>query len=249
MGKIIIIDAGHGGRDSGAVGPAGLREKEITLAVALQVADILLGIGVEPQLTRNTDKHFATSVSADLAARTKLANKAGAALFVSVHCNSSTDLSATGTETYHYPNSVAGNRLANYLQRQLVAALGLRDRGVKSENFAVLRETTMPAALVELAFISNPQEEALLRNTAVQQKAAWAIAAGIGEYLGIAVAPPVAGVFVDVPADHWAAEAIERRAKQGIVAGYEDGTFKPDDPPTRAELTVIVDRVLKMLGK
>lgn len=247
--KIAVIDPGHGGRDPGAIGPTGLQEKVITLPVAKRVAEILQGAGIDARLTRDSDKHFATSLSADLSARAKIANQAGASVFVSIHCNSSTNWSATGTETYHFPGSAEGQRLAGCLQRQLVTTLGLKDRGVKQENFAVLRESAMPAALVELAFISNPQEEEVLKSAEAQEKAAWAIAQGIGEYLGVEVTPPVATMFKDVPADHWAVESIERLAKLGIMAGHQDGAFRPDESVSRAQVAVIVDRAMKALGR
>lgn len=249
MAMVIEIDPGHGGNDPGAVGALRTQEKDVTLMISKRVAEILRAAGADARLTRDNDKHFSTNLSTDLSARAKIANQVGAAVFVSIHCNSSTNWSATGTESYHYPGSTEGKKLAECLQKALVPTLGTKDRKVKEENFAVLRETNMPAALVELAFISNPQEEELLRDPVFQEKAAQAIAKGIGDYLGIDVALPKATMFSDVPPEHWAVESIERRAKDGIMAGYRDGTFKPEEVVTRAQLAVVVDRVLKMLGR
>ncbi len=181
----VCIDPGHGGKDPGAVGPTGLQEKIVTLAVAQKVAGILRGAGIDVILTRDTDKHLGSTIGADLSARAMVANQAGVGCFVSVHCNSASDSNAQGTETFCYNGATEGRKLAGLIQKHLVVALGRPDRGVKEANFAVLRETKMPAALVELAFISNPTEEGLLKNPQFQEKAALAIAQGVADYLGV----------------------------------------------------------------
>ena len=175
---VVCCDPGHSDPDPGAIGPSGVQEKVITLAIALRVADILRPV-VDVVMTRTSD----TDVS--LERRAQIANDAGADLFLSIHANAHTDPSANGTETYHYPGSEAGKELAGAIQFDLVTQLKRRDRGVRNANFAVLRETNMPAALAEIAFISNPEEEALLETPAFQAKAAYAIATGIAGYLGI----------------------------------------------------------------
>ena len=184
---IVCIDPGHGGHDPGAVGPTGLKEKDVTLAVAKKIAKMLQDVDVDVQLTRDTDKHLGLMTSADLSTRAKMANNAKADAFVSIHCNAAANQTATGTETYHYPNSAGSSKLAGALQKHLVAALGLPDRGVKQANFAVLRETKMPAALVELGFISNPAEGELLMDPVFQARAAQAVARGIAGFLGVKV--------------------------------------------------------------
>lgn len=183
----VCIDPGHGGFDPGAVGLSGAQEKVVTLAVAKQVASILRGVGVDVVLTRESDELLAGTINADLGMRYDKANWAKADVFVSIHCNSAADPKANGTETFHYTGSPAGKKLAGHIQARMVAALGLRDRGVKQANFAVLRGTNMPAALAEIAFISNPDEEKLLESPAFQVKAARAIAEGIADYLGVAL--------------------------------------------------------------
>ena len=182
----LTIDPGHGGKDPGAVGPAEVQEKVITLAVAKKVADILRQI-MTTILTRDADYALGSSLGGDLSARANKANQTGADVFISIHCNAATDPSAHGTETHCHPKSVRGKTLAGMIQSRLVPALGLTNRGVKESNFAVLRQTQMPAALVELAFVSNPTEEALLESEAFQNKAALAIAQGVCDFLGIAV--------------------------------------------------------------
>jgi len=180
----ITIDPGHGGRDPGAIGPTGVQEKVITLAVAKKVAAILQPV-MEVILTRYDDIQLSTNLSVDLTKRAELANFSLSDVLVSIHCNAATDPSAHGTETHCYPKSVRGKTLAGMIQGRLIPALALTNRGVKESNFAVLRQSQMPAALVELAFISNPAEEALLGSEEFQDRAALAIAHGICDFLGV----------------------------------------------------------------
>ncbi len=174
---VVVLDPGHGGSDPGATGPGGLAEKDVNLAIALVVAEVLAG-RVNLLLTRRDDR------TVSLGARTSLANQNKAALFVSVHGNGSVHPEAAGTETYHYPGSRLGAALAGYVQHRLVAALRRRDRGVKQADFFVLRETRCPAALAEVAFVTSPEEAKLLADRAFRRKAGEAVAAGILDYLG-----------------------------------------------------------------
>ena len=103
-------------------------------------------------------------------------------MFVSIHCNSVANPTAHGTETIHFPASTRGRRLAQDIQTALIAVNGLRDRGVKAMNLAVLRLTRMPAALVELAFLSNPHEAYLLGQNSFRETSAKGIAEGIRVY-------------------------------------------------------------------
>lgn len=124
-----------------------------------------------------------------LSERAAVANKAGADAFVSVHCNSATNAAAKGTETYAFSKQSKGYPLAKVVHQELIAVTSTVDRGVKTANFAVLRETAMAAALVELGFISNVEEERLLQNVSWQKKAAEAIAKGIVQYCGLVWVP------------------------------------------------------------
>lgn len=155
---MIILDAGHGGKDPGAVGPTGLQEKDVTSLVATSMAGHLREAGRQVLLTRPGPEFVS------LADRVRIANAAaGADALVAIHCNAAHSPEAGGSETLYYPGSVQGEYLARELQWRLVHTVGLRDRGVKPRgDLAVLKRTKMPAALVELAFISNPVEEALL---------------------------------------------------------------------------------------
>ena len=173
--KIVCIDAGHGGKDPGAES-GGVQEKDIALTVALKVGALLKDC--EVIYTRTED------VYVGLSERALIANQAKADLFVSIHCNSVDDESAHGMEVYHYTHaSEASKHAARAIYDKLLPVSGLRGRGVKSKDLAVLRETKMPAVLIELGFISNPNDRAKLTNSAWQDDAAKAIADGIAEAL------------------------------------------------------------------
>lgn len=177
----IAIDAGHGGNDSGAINQAvGINEKTATLAISQQLQRILENRGYEVLMTRRTD------VFVPLGQRAEAANTAGTEIFVSIHCNSAENASATGIETYHHPTSEMGQTLAAEIHRAVIAAFpSHQNRGVKSANFQVLRETQMPACLVETEFISNNQQAQFLADPVNQEKIARAIADGIKSYFPI----------------------------------------------------------------
>lgn len=173
----IFIDPGHGGRDPGAVGQGGLREKDVNLSVAKKVAKLMEEKGYEVILTRSEDAYVS------LGERSKLANLHKASVFISIHCNAAENRDAQGAETFHYPTSVEGKNLADLVQSELVLYTAAMDRGVKQANFHVLRETAMPAILVELAFISNEDEEHKLSKPNFQGAYALAISEGVDKYL------------------------------------------------------------------
>jgi N-acetylmuramoyl-L-alanine amidase len=209
----VAVDPGHGGSDTGAVGslPAGtatgmppriddlgrtaIYEKDVNLDIAVRLDAWLRSRGARTIMTRTGDLAGGdrpyTSVGADLRARVDIANEAAAELFVSVH-NNALSATSSGTETYHfYYSSAAARGLAQAVQAELVAALGLPDRGVKSAGFYVLRHTVMPAVLVEGAFLTNPSEALLLADPAVRQRIADAIGRGVERFsAGGIVAPP-----------------------------------------------------------
>lgn len=179
LGKVIVIDPGHGGSSSGAIGPSGLMEKHVVMDVASRLAAKLSDAGATVILTRKGD--WAVS----LEGRVNMAHSANADLFVSVHANAHLNKSVGGTETYYYmgkATSAASYQAAILIQNELVKALGLRNIGVKHGNFHVIRETRMPAVLVELAFLSNPAEEALLKTAEFRESSAQAIFTGILNY-------------------------------------------------------------------
>lgn len=174
----IFIDPGHGGNDPGAVNTEyNISEAQINLDVAEKLDVILKNRGYETMLSRDGD-YYVT-----LSNRAERANNWYANYFISIHCNSAADTSANGTETLYYISSQAGEAYANEIQIQLVLQNGLRDRGIKPRNLAVLRLTNMTSALAELAFISNPNEAYLLSQPDFRSKCAQGIADGITQYL------------------------------------------------------------------
>lgn len=178
-GKIIVIDPGHGGGNSGAIGITGLPEKAVVLDVSLRVAAKLRQAGAIVIMTRDDDS------TVHLAERVAIAEATGAHAFVSIHANAHPDRNVSGTETYYFrnkPNFMESYYLAAHLQNELVKALGLRDIGVKHGNFHVIRETTMPSALVELAFLSNANDEALLKTDDFRERSAHAIFLGLQRF-------------------------------------------------------------------
>ena len=182
---LVVIDPGHNYSvtDTGAVG-CGLREQDITFKVAEKLKPILESRGIQVIMTRNsiTDNVSEESVSESLKRRAAIANEANADVFISIHCNAG---GGTGTETYYYNDSVTGKEFASAIQRNVVSSVGLTNRGVKSAGYAVLRYTSMVAALLETGFIDTEADAAALGSESKQQSYAEGIANGICEYLGI----------------------------------------------------------------
>ncbi len=172
-GRVIVIDPGHGGYDTGAVGPTGLREKEVVLAVGLMMRDLLVEQGAEVVMTRDRDVYLT------LSDRVALAHQVRADVFVSVHANGFENPAAHGTSTHYMDNHQDSRPLAQLVHSHMLSEVERRDRGVKISNFHVLRETNMPSCLVEIAFVTNPEEEALLKTTAFREKAARGIVQGL----------------------------------------------------------------------
>lgn len=183
--KIITIDPGHGGSDSGAVGPNGYTEKEGTFAISQKVASILNQSGAKVVMTRDSDVDvYGPNASArnELQARVDVGNNANSDIFVSIHCNAFVNPAANGTQTFYYGSSYQGQRLAQSIQEKMIEANGLRDRGISTCNFYVVKHSYMPAVLIETAFITNYDEEALLSDDEWQTTMAKAITEGINEY-------------------------------------------------------------------
>ncbi|NLV91147.1 MAG: N-acetylmuramoyl-L-alanine amidase [Firmicutes bacterium] len=180
-GKTIVIDPGHGGGNPGTVGIGPEPEKDIVLDIAYNVKAMLEQAGARVVMTRTGDYDPGLAASTgQLTARARTANATGADVFISIHANWNDNPRVRGVETYHYTNS--GQGLARYLQRDVVAQTGFSDLGVKYGNFYVLRNTNMPAALVEVGFLSNKQEAALLASPQYKEKVARGIYYGLERY-------------------------------------------------------------------
>ena len=189
-GKKIAIDPGHGGNDAGAIGPSGVMEKTVTLRVSLALEKLLKEEGAEVIMTRRDDvevspKGKAASAVEELKARCDVANKADVDIFISIHADSFTNPNARGTTGYYYSLGSSNSRkLADSIRKALIEQIKTPSRGTQPCNFYVVRNTSMPATLVELAFISNPDEEKLLNSKEGIQKAAQGILDGIEDYFG-----------------------------------------------------------------
>lgn len=183
--KVITIDPGHGGSDPGAIGPSGYQEKTATLAVAQNVKNLLEKAGATVVMTREDDRDVFGPNASDvdeLKARSTVANNRKTDIFVSIHCDSFSDRSAGGTTTYYYQKTLYDSMLADAVQTSLVDAGNLLDRGAKQANFYVIKRTSMPAVLVEMAFISNPNEEKLLSSPDFQKKMSLGIVRGLERF-------------------------------------------------------------------
>ena len=189
----IVIDPGHAGRnvDPGAVNQStGLQEADVALFVSKLVETQLLAAGHEVKLTR-TDWEQAETY--DLNVRTSLSNDWGADLFVSIHCNSAVSPNAAGYEVWTSPGDTEGDALATCIYAQI--AIEFPDRTGRADysdgdpdkesRFYVLVHTNAPACLVEMAFISNDEEAALLSDVAWQTRYARAIARGVTDYTAL----------------------------------------------------------------
>ena len=194
--KIVYLDAGHGGYDPGA-SYFGISEKSLTLAIQSRVKAKLEAEGYQVVTTRTNDSFV------DLTDRSRAANASESDIFVSIHINAAGSSDVQGIETYYYqpyaeyPSRInaayhanptrlsMSDTLANAIQSSLINATGAQNQGVKRRTFAVLRETTAPAVLLELGFLSNPQEAARLTTFAYQETLANAIVAGIKRYYSV----------------------------------------------------------------
>lgn len=189
-GRKIVLDPGHGGSDSGAIGPTGVMEKSVTLRVANELKRLLVKEGATVYMTRNADievskkRAKATDIE-ELQARCDIANEKKADIFVSIHMDSFTNEAAKGTTGYYYALGDKRSRtLADKIRAGVVDQIGTQSRGTQSCNFYVVKHTDMPATLLEIAFISNKSEEKLLDSEDGIRKAAQGIADGIADYFG-----------------------------------------------------------------
>ena len=269
--RTIVIDPGHGGSETGAVGPSGALEKELTLLLAQTLAARLQGrMPVRVVLTRTEDANLPHDN------RTAIANQNKADLFISIHLNSSLGAGATGAETYFLSSRATdagaaraaeaenraaeapqgtetrdpaaddlqlilwdlaqahhlaeSQRFAGLVQAELNEALQLKDRGVKQAPFRVLRGAAMPAVLVELGFLSNPEEEQKLQDPAYRAELAEALVRAVARYKEL----------VEAPAQGSAAAPCAGRP--GATPGAAPGAAPRGGQPARPEMPGLVQR-------
>jgi N-acetylmuramoyl-L-alanine amidase len=247
----VAIDAGHGrDGDPGAVGPSGLQEADVTL----RLADFL-----ERELKASEMTVFRPDRDLVSLERAQVSAQNGCDLLLSLHCNAAGS-SARGVEIWFGHGNVAGEELARCLLDPLLAQTQAVSRGIKDDGdwrpavdpdwtggMGVLRGFPGPAVLVELLFLSNPQEEAKLADSGFLIQAAKALSRGVGSFYGTLSSP----VFPDVPPDLWNGQAgpiLQTLVDRGIFVGYEDGSFRPHQPITRLECAAAIYRVLVLLS-
>lgn len=179
----IMIDPGHGGHDIGtqSISKPRYQEKSLNLVTAKFVRDYLQQLGYQVQMTREEDKFIS------LEKRAKMANEKNPDLFVSIHYNSAPSAEAQGIEVFFYQGkkerAVKSKKLAQAVLKNVLTATKAKSRGVKQGNFLVIRETDMPAILVEGGFVTNQAELENLKDPIYLKRLAWGIVRGIEEYL------------------------------------------------------------------
>lgn len=188
-GKVIIVDAGHGGIDPGANRP-GVLEKDINLAIALNLKDILNQYGAKVVLSRQTDVELSGECDnekvrgryhRDLAARVEMVEESDADLFISIHANAVANAKRHGAEVFYYVKSDASKTLAHSIQSEL-CKVTQATRITKPADYFVLRRNKIPAALIEVGYITNMAERVALQTPEYQKILAEAIATGIHNY-------------------------------------------------------------------
>ena len=200
--RTVVLDAGHGGKDPGTVGRGGIREKDLALDIALRVKAHLAAAGLRVVMTRDGDRFW------ELEDRPYLAARGAGDVFVSIHMNAAASRTVQGVETFataaeHYPPTAESKLTGKYpavpnnqfnhsnailgsqIQRALVGITRAEDRGLKRARFVVLRNSAMPAALVECGFLSNPQEEQKLSTPSYRETVAQGVAQGILNYFAL----------------------------------------------------------------
>ncbi|MFE5320157.1 N-acetylmuramoyl-L-alanine amidase [Paenibacillus sp. NPDC056579] len=251
MAAKIVVDAGHGGSDPGAIGVNGLQEKTVNLDIARKLKDMLVQSGYEVAMSRTDDTYVS------LSDRVAFTNAQNAELFVSVHANSYSNPNSRGAMVLYYDNAFPqadypaspemaaltpqSRLLAQTVLDKFVQSTGSTNLGLMESSVYVVRMGTIPSILVETAFLSNAKDAELLANDSVRTQMAKAIQQGIEAYL-----PPdsQAEVFTDIRG-HWAREAILRLKTQGIIDGVGK-LFQPDRELTRAEWVTLLDRVFDL---
>lgn len=182
-GKIIAVDAGHGGADPGAVGLSGTLEKDVNLSLAKKAETLLTEKGAIVVMTRNDDHVYSDIKKEELDHRADLIKKNNAKLFLSIQCNAVPNNELRGAQTFYYPDSEKGKQLAEAIQNRFIKTLKNTDREALTLSSAyIMSKLDIPAIMVEVGFLSNAEEEQLLNNEAYQEKITAAIYGGIIDY-------------------------------------------------------------------
>lgn len=188
--RVVVIDAGHGGVDPGAVGISKVLEKDITLGVSKRLQVLVQQSGAKAIMVRDDDRDLGTSQGLlkrkreDLAQRIQLAMDSQAEVYLSIHANSFPDAKLTGAQTFYHSDSPEGKLLAQSIQQELNSMTSSKRVAKGNQDIYVLKKANQAAVTVELGFLSNPQEEQLLTSAEYQQKLAIAIFQGLSVYFG-----------------------------------------------------------------
>lgn len=190
---VVVIDAGHGGRDPGALGASGLTEEEVNLKIALKLRRLVEQGGGTAIMIREDDSGLYTEggngmetrKSEDLRNRHALINSCGADILISIHLNSFSQSQYYGAQTFYQKNDDKSRKLAEDIQNEVIKVLNRGNyREAKAiDSVYILKSNNMPGALIECGFLSNPEEERLLDDDHYQEKVAWSIFVGIVKYL------------------------------------------------------------------
>lgn len=250
MAVKVVIDAGHGGANPGAVSSNGLEEKHVNLDIAYKLEQELRWRGYETVLLRQDDEDIS------LAQRVRLTNEHNPDMFISVHANYHSEAFYRGSMVLYYDSdypqasyppsnemaqlSPQSRSLAQSVLDALVSHAGTENRGLLPSSAYVIRMGKVPSILVETAFLSNKEDVKLLADDSFRRKVAEGIAMGIETYM------PVTILFPDA-AHHWARESIVRLNSAGIVYGIGQ-RFEPDRAITRAEFLTILSRIFPLLS-
>ena len=186
----VVLDAGHGGVDSGCVGPSGVYERDINLSIAQKLGKMLDILGIKVTYTRTNEDGlygiFANGFKKrDMKAREEIIHKANANLVVSIHLNSFTSSTACGAQVFYKLNNDTSKELGQALQEMFVEQIEGSRKNCKAGDFYILNCSRSPAILVECGFLSNPKEEAKLITSEYQERIAYTIMCGIVEYFGL----------------------------------------------------------------
>ncbi|MGA8943661.1 MAG: N-acetylmuramoyl-L-alanine amidase CwlD [Thermoactinomyces sp.] len=199
-GKVIVLDPGHGGPDGGAVSRTGTQEKNITLRIAFYLQDYLQEAGALVYLTREKDQDLASPgtekirsrKAEDLMRRIHFVKEKKADALISIHLNAIPSPLWSGAQTFYYPAKEENRRLAAFIQSELVRNLENTKRFAKQKgDVYILKESPVPTALVEVGFLSHPEEAELLTQTRYQKKIAASIFLGVIQYFTGKEAPPI----------------------------------------------------------
>lgn len=184
--KIIVIDAGHGGWDPGMVSNK-IEEKDVNLQIAKKLQTFLEQGGATVIITRADDSDLSQSKSGDMHTRRIIANASQADIFVSIHQNSFTNSNVKGAQVFYFNQSDNSQKLATLVQKHLIEFVdpGNKFQAKANKNYFVLKQTEMPAVLVECGFLTNYNERKKLTSEEYQEKIAWGIYLGIVDYFRI----------------------------------------------------------------